>query len=58
MSLSNHLIELSSKHLQLEKMIREEQSKPGADETKIRRWKHEKLRLKDEMAKYRPPTRH
>jgi hypothetical protein len=58
MSLSNHLNELSAKHSQLEEMIRTEQAKPGADETKIRRWKHEKLKLKDEMVRYRPPTRH
>ncbi len=58
MSLSTHLVELSQKHTQLEKMIREEQARPKADEIKIRRWKHEKLKLKDAMAKYQVGTRH
>jgi hypothetical protein len=58
MSLTNHLNELSEKHHQLERMIREEQARPKADETKIRRWKHEKLKLKDEIARFDRPTRH
>lgn len=57
MSLSNHLHELSEKHSQLERMIRDEQAKPGADEGKIRRWKHEKLKLKDEIARFQSPAR-
>jgi hypothetical protein len=58
MSLSTHLVELSQKHQQLEKMIREELARPRSDETKLRRWKHEKLKLKDAMAKYQIQTRH
>lgn len=46
-----HLAELSEKHKSLELKIREEMSRPGADDTQIGRWKREKLRLKDEMAK-------
>jgi hypothetical protein len=58
MSLMTHLVELSEKHRQLERMISAEQAKPGADEVKIRKWKHEKLRLKDAMTRLRQETRH
>ena len=58
MSLMTHLVDLSEKHRQLERMISDEQAKAGADEVKIRRWKHEKLRLKDAMARIRDETRH
>jgi hypothetical protein len=58
MSLSTHLVELSQKHQQLEKMIREEQSRPKSDDSKIRRWKHEKLKLKDAIVRHQSGTRH
>jgi hypothetical protein len=58
MSLNARLAELSEKHRMLEKKIAEEMTRPAADTTKIARWKHEKLRLKDEMAKIEPQTRH
>lgn len=58
MSLSGHLVELSEKHRQIERMIQEELARPRADEVKIQRLKHEKLRLKDELAKFKSGTRH
>jgi hypothetical protein len=51
MTLAAHLAELSEKHRSLERKIEEELSPPGGDDTLITRWKREKLRLKDEMAK-------
>jgi hypothetical protein len=51
MTLATHLAELSEKHRQLERRIQEELARPGADDIQINRWKREKLKLKDEMAK-------
>ena len=51
MALATHLTELSEKHRLLERKIQEEQARPAADDSQIRRWKHEKLKLKDEIAK-------
>lgn len=51
MTLNAHLVELSEKHRSLELKIQEELSRPGGDDGKITRWKREKLRLKDEIAK-------
>jgi hypothetical protein len=51
MTLAAHLAELSEKHRLLERKIQEELSRPGGDDTQITRWKLEKLKLKDEMAK-------
>ena len=58
MSLAAHLAELSEKHRLLERRIEEEMSRPSADDVKITRWKLEKLRLKDEMAKLESQSRH
>ena len=58
MSLNSRLIELSEKHRSLERKIAEEMTRPAADPSKLAKWKHEKLRLKDEMAKLHVPTRH
>lgn len=58
MSLMTHLVELSEKHRQLERQIAEELRRPGGDESKIRRWKHEKLKLKDQMERLRQETMH
>lgn len=58
MSVAAHLAELNEKHRMLEKKIAEEMSRPAIDEQKISRWKLEKLKLKDEMAKLSAPTRH
>ena len=50
MSLVADLARLSEKHRQLEVKIREEMSRPGADDTRIVQWKREKLKLKDKIA--------
>lgn len=57
MSATAHLAELAEKHRMLERKIEEEMARPGADVSKIKQWKHEKLKLKDEIAKL-SPTRH
>lgn len=51
MTLAGHLAELSEKHRSLERKIREEMARPGADDIQINLWKREKLKLKDEMVK-------
>jgi hypothetical protein len=51
MTLASHLAELSEKHRSLERKIQDEMARPGGDDGQIARWKREKLRLKDEMAK-------
>jgi hypothetical protein len=60
MTLAAHLAELSEKHRTLERKIQEELARPSADGSQITRWKREKLRLKDEMAKLQTSadTRH
>lgn len=57
MSAPAHLVELNEKHRMLERKIEEELARPAADISKIKQWKHEKLKLKDEIAKL-SPTRH
>jgi hypothetical protein len=57
MSAIAHLAELSEKHRSLERKIEEEMARPAADASKIRKWKFEKLKLKDEMLKL-SQTRH
>lgn len=51
MTVAAHLAELSEKHRLLDQKIQEEMARPAADEIRIRQWKREKLRLKDEMTK-------
>jgi hypothetical protein len=58
MSLAAHLAELSEKHRQLERRIEEEMARPSGDEFKITKWKREKLRLKDAMARLESQARH
>ena len=58
MSLNARLAELAEKHRTLERKIEEEMTRPAADPLKITRWKHEKLRLKEEIVKLESPTRH
>lgn len=57
MSVTTHLAELNEKHRVLEQKIEEELARPAADPTKITRWKHEKLKLKDQIMKL-GDTRH
>ena len=58
MSLNSRMMELNEKHRNLDRKIAEEMTRPGADPSKIARWKQEKLKLKDEIAKIEPDTRH
>jgi hypothetical protein len=58
MALSAHLAELTERHKLLERKIEEEMARPGSDDTEVRRLKHEKLRLKDEIHRLRGQTRH
>ena len=58
MSLATHLAELSDKHRTLERRIEEEMARPGSSDFEIAKLKREKLKLKDEMARIGPKTRH
>jgi hypothetical protein len=58
MSITARLSELTEKHRTLERKIAEEMTRPSADTVKISKWKHEKLRLKEEIVKLEPETRH
>ena len=58
MSLNTRLAELTEKHRTLERRIAEESTRPAADASKITKWKHEKLKVKEEIVKLERPTRH
>jgi hypothetical protein len=58
MALAAHLAELTEKHRLLERKIKEEMARPGADDLQITQLKLQKLKLKDEMAKLQGETRH
>ena len=58
MALYAHLAELTERHRVLDRRIEEELARPAADETKLIRWKREKLKLKDAITKLQAPTRH
>lgn len=58
MALAAHLQELSEKHRQLERRLQEEVTRPGSDDSEIRRLKQEKLKLKDEITRLSSETRH
>jgi hypothetical protein len=58
MSLHAHLAELSVKHKLLERQIEEELARPIADDSRVRRLKREKLKLKDTIVKLQGATRH
>jgi hypothetical protein len=58
MSLMTHLVELSEKHRLLERRIADEQASPASDQVKIKRLKHEKLKIKDQIERIRAETRH
>lgn len=51
MSLTAHLAELTEKHKLLQRRIEEEVSRPGSDDLEIRRMKHEKLKIKEQIAR-------
>lgn len=58
MSLHTRVADLTEKHRTLERKIAEEMTRPSADTSKILKWKHEKLKLKDEIERLSLPTRH
>ena len=58
MSINTRLAELTEKHRTLERRIAEESTRPAADATKITKWKHEKLKLKEQIVRLEQPTRH
>jgi len=58
MTVAAHLAELSEKHRMLDLKIQEEMARPAADDARIRQWKREKLRLKDEMTKLQRANGH
>ncbi len=49
MSLNGRIIELNTKRTQLEKQIIEEMKRPLGDSLKIKEWKRQKLRIKEEL---------
>ncbi len=58
MALDAHLEELSEKHRALDRKIEEEEASLAADPLKIKQWKRQKLRLKDEMERVRHELSH
>lgn len=58
MTITAHLAELAEKHRALEQKINQAIASPGSDDIEVRRWKQEKLKLKDEMERLRRETRH
>jgi len=58
MALDAHLVELSERHRALDRKIEEEQGRPLADPLKIKEWKRQKLRLKDEMERLKHEMSH
>lgn len=58
MSLDGHIDALKRKHGALEAEINDMLARPAPDESKLARLKREKLRLKDELEKLIPQTRH
>ena len=58
MSISTHLAELAAKHRMLERKIAEELAHPAADGRKIALWKHEKLKVKEQIVRLENQTRH
>ena len=58
MTITAHLAELAEKHRTLEQKINQAVASPGSDDIEVRRWKQEKLKLKDEIERLRRETRH
>lgn len=49
MALDNHIESLKKKHARLDQMLREEETRPGADVSVLHRLKTQKLLLKDQI---------
>lgn len=54
MALEAHVEELSTKHRNLDKLIREEEAHPSSDTLRIIELKRQKLILKDRLARLSP----
>ena len=52
MTATSHLSELKRKHQELEKQIEVRERSPGIDSLNIAKLKREKLKLKDEIARF------
>lgn len=57
MALIAHLSELSEKHKLLKRRIEQEMARPARDDSRLRKLKVEKLKVKDEIARL-SGTRH
>lgn len=53
----SHLSSLERKHAELEKKLHEELQHPARDEVSIRRWKEQKLHLREEIEQLRHQSR-
>ncbi len=53
MALEQHIVALETKHDHLDKELRQELARPLPDTTTIRRIKHQKLEIKDEIQRLR-----
>lgn len=53
MSLESHLSELQKKHEALDALIADEQRQPGSDDLEIRALKKRKLKLKEEIERWK-----
>ena len=51
MSTQDRIVSLEAKHADLEERLHTEQARPMPDEAVLRSIKHEKLQLKDEIAR-------
>ena len=49
MAFENHIESLRKKHAHLDRMLREEEARPGSDDLVLHRLKLQKLSLKDEI---------
>ncbi|MBA2126833.1 hypothetical protein DLM45_11475 [Hyphomicrobium methylovorum] len=58
MAVTAHLAELAEKHRTLAERIDRAVASPGSDDIEIRRWKLEKLKLKDLIERLSRETRH
>jgi len=56
MSLESRLASLKARHASLERSIADEDMRPMPDSRTLSRLKREKLRLKDEIERVRPPA--
>lgn len=58
MSLASHLAELQRKHGDIEREIDEAMASPSYDDLELVKLKRRKLALKDQIEKFKVPTRH